>query len=79
MLSAPSYKFLNIVSVGRGGGEKGMPPPLHQGQGVAVMAQLGACVSDGAQEKGSVHQNKLKRNPCSAKSSAQGPGTSFEA
>lgn len=56
MLSAPSYKFLNLVSVGRERGEKEMPPPLHQGQRVGVMAQLGACVSDGAHGKGNVHQ-----------------------
>lgn len=56
ILSAPSYKFLNIVSMGRRRGEKGMSPPLHQDQRVGVMAQLGACVRDGAQEKGSVHQ-----------------------
>lgn len=79
MLSAPSYNFPNIASVGRGRGERGMPPLLHQGQGVGVMAQLGACVSDGAHGKGSVHQNKLKINPCRAKCSAQGPGTGCEA
>lgn len=33
-----------------------MPPSLHKGQRVGVMAQLGPCVSNGAQEKGSVHQ-----------------------